>query len=164
MNRLCLVLMVCAACGGKKDDASDQAKPADPPKQVDKAPRPPPPPKPTQAEQPAQGSNQTGPNTPMVGDAPEGNPPPDGTYNNVMVEGVTIPVVKVMEGGTVVLIDTDGKKPRTWEEQYKKKNAKKKGQLDEHKTDKNHNNKFDDDQVDKTGLWLIDVKGNITKR
>jgi hypothetical protein len=68
-----------------------------------------------------------------------------------------------MKGGTVVLVDTDGKKPRTWEEQYKKKNAKLAGQLDIHKTDTNKNGSFDDDAIDREGIWLIDAKGNITK-
>ncbi|HEX4418143.1 MAG TPA: hypothetical protein VH165_09615 [Kofleriaceae bacterium] len=100
---------------------------------------------------------------PTAPDAPAGNPPPDGKYEHVMVEGVTVPMIEVMKGGTIVLVDTDGKKPRTWEEQYKKKTAKLPGQFDLHKTDANKNGKFDDDPVDREGLWLIDAKGNITK-
>ena len=69
-----------------------------------------------------------------------------------------------MNNGKVVLVDTDGKKPRTWEEQYKRKSDPlPKGHYDLHKTDANHNGKFDDDPVDKEGLWVIDAKGNITK-
>ncbi len=103
------------------------------------------------------------PVVPTAPDVPAGNPPPDGKYERVQVEGVTVPMIHVMDGGTVVLVDTDGKKPRTWEEQYKKKNAKLPGQLDLHKTDSNKNGKFDDDAVDREGLWLLDAKGNITK-
>jgi hypothetical protein len=108
-------------------------------------------------------SNAPGPTTPAVADAPAGNPPPDGKYERVIVEGVTVPMVSIMNGGTVVLVDTDGKKPRTWEEQYKKKNAKLPGQLDVHKTNVNKNNTFDDDPIDREGMWLIDAKGNITR-
>lgn len=99
----------------------------------------------------------------MAADAPAGNPPADGKYEKVVVEGVTVPMVNIMNGGTVVLVDTDGKKPRSWEEQYKKKSAKLAGQLDVHKTDVNHNGSFDDDPVDREGMWLIDSKGNIVK-
>ncbi|MEO8699348.1 MAG: hypothetical protein ABI867_04865 [Kofleriaceae bacterium] len=159
MKQLVVVLVaVCAvACGGKKEDPPAtkpvvETKP-EPPKPVD-------PPKPTAVEKAGSGA---GPATPNVADAPAGNPPPDGKYEKVMVEGVTVPMVNVMEGGSVVLVDTDGKKPRTWEEQYKKKSAKLAGQLDIHKTDANKNGKFDDDAIDKEGIWLLDVKGNITK-
>ncbi len=95
---------------------------------------------------------------------PPGSPPADGSYEKVQVEGQTIPVIKVMEQGSIVLIDRDGVKPRTWEEEYKRKDPKLlPGQYDLHKTDVNKNGKFDDDPVDKVGLWVIDAKGNITK-
>ncbi|MFO0613610.1 MAG: hypothetical protein U0414_13520 [Polyangiaceae bacterium] len=93
----------------------------------------------------------------------QGNPPADGKYERVTVEGVTVPMIQVMEKGTVVLVDTDGKKPRTWEEQYKRKRDIGAGTFDIHKTDVNKNDKFDDDPIDKEGLWVIDEKGNITK-
>jgi hypothetical protein len=94
----------------------------------------------------------------------EGKPPADGKYERVTVEGTTVPMIEVMESGTVVLVDTDGKKPRTWEEQYKKKRADLGvGTFDIHKVDANKNNKFDDDPIDKEGLWVIDEKGNLTK-
>ena len=96
--------------------------------------------------------------------APTAGPPPDGKYERVTVEGTTVAMVNVMAGGTVVLVDTDGKKPRTWEEQYKRKRATGKGELDLHKTDANHNGSFEDDAVDREGLWVIDGKGNILKR
>ena len=116
------------------------------------------------AAAPAAGSGSAAPAVVATApDVPAGNPPPDGKYERVQVEGVTVPMIHVMEGGTVVLVDTDGKKPRTWEEQYKKKNAKLPGQFDLHKTDANKNGKFDDDPIDREGLWLIDAKGNITK-
>jgi len=153
----------CLACSGKKDRDADQAPPvAARPVQ----PAPPPPPKPAEPARPAlaeQPSTAPGPTTPEVADAPAGNPPPDGKYERVMVDGVTVPMVNIMNGGTVVLVDTDGKKPRTWEEQYKKKNAKLAGQLDIHKTDTNKNGSFDDDAIDREGIWLIDSRGNITR-
>lgn len=164
MNRALLVMAVvcCVACGSKKDRDDVKPAPVEP-----RAAQPAPPPKPAEppkapvpAEQP---STAPGPTTPEVADAPAGNPPPDGKYERVMVEGVTVPMVNIMNGGTVVLVDTDGKKPRTWEEQYKKKNAKLAGQLDLHKTDANKNGTFDDDAIDREGIWLIDSKGNITK-
>ncbi len=154
-----------AACGGKKDTDADKAPVASPPVQPAPATAPPPPrpaepAKPALAEKP---SSAPGPTTPEVADAPAGNPPPDGRYERVMVEGVTVPMVNIMNGGTVVLVDTDGKKPRTWEEQYKKKTARLAGQLDIHKTDTNKNGSFDDEAIDREGIWLIDAKGNITK-
>jgi hypothetical protein len=77
---------------------------------------------------------------------------------------VTVPMINVMDNGATVLVDTDGKKPRTWEEQYKRKRATLLvGQYDLHKTDANKNGKFDDDAIDKEGLWVIDAKGNITR-
>lgn len=150
------------SCGGKKEEKSQSEPPKTPPMKPEEVKPIAPSTPPTPAEQPA-GSGAAGPNTPAVSEAPAGNPPPDGKYERVVVEGTTVPMVNVMEGGTVVLVDTDGKKPRTWEEQYKKKRATKAGQLDVHKTDANKNGKFDDDQIDKEGMWLLDVKGNITK-
>ena len=170
MLRALLVMTVvsCVACGGKKDKDADKAAPvASQPVQPAAAPPPATPParpaeptRPALAEKP---SSAPGPTTPEVADAPAGNPPPDGKYERVMVEGVTVPMVNIMNGGTIVLVDTDGKKPRTWEEQYKKKNAKLAGQLDIHKTDTNKNGSFDDDAIDREGIWTIDAKGNITK-
>jgi len=96
--------------------------------------------------------------------APAGTPPPDGKYERVQVDGVTVPMIQVMEGGKVVLVDTDGAKPRTWEEQYKRKrDTLLAGQYDIHKTDADKDGKFDNDKIDKEGLWVIDTKGNITK-
>jgi hypothetical protein len=90
--------------------------------------------------------------------------PPDGKYERVLVEGVTVPMIEVMNQGAVVLVDTDGQKPRTWEEQYKRKRPElKPGQYDVHKTDANKNGQFDDDPIDREGLWIIDGKGNLTK-
>lgn len=154
-----MLLILVSACGGKKEDAPNQTPKETPKEEAKKVEPKPEPPKP--AEQ--TGSGSAGPSTPMVADAPEGNPPPDGKYEKVKVDGVTVPMINVMEGGTVVLVDTDGVKPRTWEEQYKKKTAPKKGQFDLHKTDANKNGKFDDDAVDKQGIWVIDAKGNIVK-
>lgn len=156
LRRSLLVVAVVCACGGRHDDR-DRENPAPAPKA---AARPAPPAPPPLAEKP---SDTPGPTTPMAADAPAGNPPADGKYERVVVEGVTVPMVNIMSGGTVVLVDTDGKKPRTWEEQYKKKSAKLAGQLDVHKTDVNHNGSFDDDPVDREGMWLIDAKGNIVK-
>jgi hypothetical protein len=95
---------------------------------------------------------------------PPGSPPADGKYERVLVEGVTVPMIEVMDHGATVLVDTDGKKPRTWEEQYKRKRPElRPGEYDLHKTDVNKNDKFDDDPVDKEGRWVIDAKGNITR-
>jgi hypothetical protein len=89
--------------------------------------------------------------------------PADGKLENVKVEGVTVPMIQIMESGQVVLVDTDGVKPRTWEEQYKRKGELPRGYFDLHKTDTNKNNKFDDDAVDKQGRWKMDDKGNLTR-
>jgi len=161
MIRACLLIGVfCVACSGKKDgDNSDKPAPverASPPAE----PKPAEPARPVLAEKP---STASGPTTPEVADAPAGYPPPDGKYERVIVDGVTVPMVNVMNGGTVVLVDTDGKKPRSWEEQYKKKNAKLSGQLDVHKTNTNKNDTFEDDAIDREGMWLLDAKGNVTR-
>jgi hypothetical protein len=96
--------------------------------------------------------------------APAGSPPPDGKYERVIVDGVTVPMINVMDKGATVLVDTDGKKPRTWEEQYKRKRSTLlTGQYDLHKTNANKNDTFEDDPIDKEGLWVIDAKGNITQ-
>lgn len=96
--------------------------------------------------------------------APAGSPPPDGKYERVVVDGVTVPMINVMDNGATVLVDTDGKKPRTWEEQYKRKRGTLlTGQFDLHKTNANKNDTFEDDPIDREGLWVIDAKGNITR-
>jgi hypothetical protein len=152
MRRLAFLALL-IACGDKKETSPP---PAPPP-----APAQPPPAKPkAEAELTPPPVAKTVATAP---DVPEGNPPPDGKYERVQVEGATVPMIEVMDGGTVVLVDTDGKKPRTWEEQFKRKNVTKRGQFDVVKTDVNHNGKFEDDPIDREGLWLIDDKGNITK-
>lgn len=96
--------------------------------------------------------------------APAGWPPPDGKYERVIVDGVTVPMINVMDDGATILVDTDGVKPRTWEEQYKRKRSSLLvGQYDLHKTNANKNDTFEDDPIDKEGLWVIDSKGNITR-
>ena len=94
---------------------------------------------------------------------PPGAPPPDGKYERVQVDGVTVPMIEVMNGGQVLLVDTDGVKPRSWEEQYKRKRDLPKGQYDLHKTNTNKNDTFEDDAIDREGLWVIDAKGNVTR-
>jgi len=168
----CAVL--CAALSCKKTDDKPVERAA-PPTPAAAQPTPPPSPPPVPAAAPTQTtepsrpplaekpSTAPGPTTPEVADAPAGNPPPDGKYERVVVEGVTVPMVSITHGGTIVLVDTDGKKPRTWEEQYKKKAAKLPGQLDIHKTNTNKNDTFEDDAIDREGIWTIDAKGNITR-
>ena len=90
--------------------------------------------------------------------------PPDGKYENVSVEGRVVPMVHVMMGGTVVLVDTDGKKPRTWEEQFKRKGDVAAGTFNVHKTNVKGTNDFADEPVDREGLWLIDAHANIVAR
>ena len=36
---------------------------------------------------------------------PPGSPPPDGKYERVVVDGVTVPMINVMNGGAVVLVE-----------------------------------------------------------
>ena len=93
-----------------------------------------------------------------------GGPPADGKYENVSVEGRVVPMVHVMLGGTVVLVDTDGKKPRTWEEQFKRKGDLPPGTLNIHKTNVNGTSDFANDPVDRVGLWVIDANANIVAR
>jgi hypothetical protein len=95
-----------------------------------------------------------------AGDGPV--PPPDGKYENVMVEGRLVPMIEVMEHGDVVLVDTDGKKPRTWEEQLKRKGNIPSGSYDVHKTNVDGAANFANEPIDRKGLWAIDARGNIT--
>jgi len=90
--------------------------------------------------------------------------PPDGKYENVTVEGRVVPMVHVMNGGAVVLVDTDGVKPRTWEEQFKRKGDLPNGTFNLHKTNSNGNDTFADDPIDREGSWVIDAQANIIAR
>jgi hypothetical protein len=89
-------------------------------------------------------------------------PLPDGKYTNVTVEGRVVPMINVKDDGAVVLVDTDGKKPRAWEEQFRRQGDIPNGTYDIHKTDVNGNGSFGDDPVDRRGTWTIDAHGNIT--
>lgn len=89
--------------------------------------------------------------------------PADGKYDKLKVEGVTVPLINIMESGSVVLVDTDGRKPRTWEVQYKRVGDLPPGWFDTRKKDLNNDNNFKDDPVDAQGLWKMDEKGNITR-
>jgi hypothetical protein len=91
-------------------------------------------------------------------------PPPDGTYRNVTVEGRVVPVIRVKENGAMVLVDTDGKQPRTWEELYKQHGDLPSGTYNLHKTAPNGSDNFAEVPVDRKGIWIIDAKGNITAR
>jgi hypothetical protein len=90
------------------------------------------------------------------------SPPADGKYENVRVEGRLVPMIHVMNGGAIVLVDTDGAKPRTWEEQFKRKGALANGTYNVHKTHASGTESFEQDPVDREGLWVIDGDGNIT--
>lgn len=89
--------------------------------------------------------------------------PADGKIENVKVNGITVPMINIMDGGTVILVDTDGVKPRSWEEQYKRKGALPKGYFDLHKSNTNKNDTFEDDEIDKQGRWKMDEKGNLVQ-
>ncbi len=103
--------------------------------------------------------------TPSRADGPApGTPPPDGKYANVTVEGRAVPMIHVMKGGTVVLVDTDGKKPRTWEEQFKRKGDLPAGTFNVHKTNLHGSDDFVDEPVDRVGVWVIDGNANIVAR
>jgi hypothetical protein len=93
---------------------------------------------------------------------PADGPPPDGKYRNVTVEGRVVPLIHVKEGGTIVLVDTDGKQPRTWEEMYKRHGDLPGGTYNVHKTAPNGSDDFAQVPVDRKGNWTIDAKGNIT--
>jgi hypothetical protein len=92
-------------------------------------------------------------------------PPADGKYTNVTVEGRVVPLIHVKEGGTIVLVDTDGKLPRTWEEMYKRHGGEgPAGTFNAHKTAPNGTDDFSTVPIDRKGNWIIDAKGNITSR
>jgi hypothetical protein len=88
--------------------------------------------------------------------------PADGKYRNVTVEGRTVPMIHVKEGGTIVLVDTDGKEPRTWEEMFKRHGDLPSGTYNVHKTAPNGTEDFANVPVDRKGNWTIDASGNIT--
>ncbi len=145
-----LAALISVACTNSKKNAD-----AEPQASASTAPREAPPP-----------ATETAPPTAaqQAPAAPAGSPPPDGKYERVVVNGVTVPMINVMDNGATILVDTDGKKPRTWEEQYKRKRSSLLvGQYDLHKTNTNKNDTFADDEIDKEGLWVIDAKGNITQ-
>ncbi len=104
--------------------------------------------------------------TPARADGPAAHPgpPPDGKYENVTVEGRPVAMVHVMQGGSVVLVDTDGKKPRMWEEQFKRKGDAAPGTFNVHKSHPDGTNNFAADPVDRVGTWVIDGNANITAR
>jgi len=88
----------------------------------------------------------------------------DGKYENVTVEGRAVPMIHVKNGGAVVLVDTDGLKPRRWEEQFKRKGDLPNGTYNIHKTNVNGNDDFADDPIDREGTWVIDSNANIIAR
>lgn len=143
-----LVLLSCIACG-KKEKSDPSVAPTASASST--------------AATTAAAATSAAPATPVPAAVPAGSPPPDGKYERVVVDGVTVPMINVMNNGAVVLVDTDGKKPRSWEEQYKRKRQLPNGQFDVHKTNTNKNDDFEDDTIDKEGLWVIDAKGNITR-
>ncbi|HEU4403848.1 MAG TPA: hypothetical protein VFS43_00935 [Polyangiaceae bacterium] len=142
------LLLLAPACGGPS--SSDAPPPhAEPPASRGAPPAPPPP------------AVASAPAAPAAAPAPA--LPPDGKYENVLVEGKRVPMVQVMNGGEVLLVDVDGAKPRTWEEQYKRKGAAlRPGQFDLHKTDAGRDGRFDDDAVDRQGRWQIDAGANLS--
>jgi hypothetical protein len=104
---------------------------------------------------------------PLVEAAPALAPiaiPADGKYENVKVAGITVPMINLMDGGATLLVDTDGVKPRSWEEQYKRKSADLPvGYFDLHKLNANHDDSFEDDAIDKQGRWKMDGSGNLVQ-
>jgi hypothetical protein len=100
---------------------------------------------------------------PAVGDG--STPPADGWYANVMVEGRKVPMIHVKDHGATVLVDTDGTKhPRTWAEQFRRRGDVPSGTYDIHKTHVTGSDNFEDDPIDRKGVWVIDGRGNITAR
>jgi hypothetical protein len=149
-----LVCVACASCGKKSADGhADAGSSATSPLTASPA---------ASGAAPAPASAAAPSSAAAVG-VPAGSPPPDGKYERVVVDGVTVPMIEIMNKGAVVLVDTDGKKPRSWEEQYKRKRDLPAGQFDVHKTNANKNDTFEDDAIDKEGLWVIDAKGNIAR-
>ena len=86
----------------------------------------------------------------------------DGKYENVVVEGRVVPMIHVKNDRDVVLVDTDGKKPRLWEEQYKRKGNAPKGTYNVHKSNRSGTDSFENEPIDREGIWTIDSAGNIT--
>jgi SAM-dependent methyltransferase len=89
-------------------------------------------------------------------------PPPDGIYRNVTVEGRAVHLIRVKEGGAMVLVDTDGQRPVVWREQFKRHGSIAYGRYNIHRTDVNGSHAFGDIPVHRTGHWVIDGKGNIS--
>jgi hypothetical protein len=139
-----------AACGRSSAESAPEQKP--------EPARPDVPPATPVAPTPPRADGAGSPGAPAAG-----GPARDGKYENVLVEGKRVPMVQVMNGAEVLLVDTDGVKPRTWEEQYKRKGATlRPGQFDLHKTDVKRDGKFDDDPIDRQGRWQVDEQGNLT--
>jgi hypothetical protein len=88
--------------------------------------------------------------------------PPDGFYANVTVEGRKVPMIHVKDGGATVLVDTEGKVPRTWAAQFRRRGDVPNGTYDIHKTHVEGHENFRDLPVDRKGIWTIDAAGNVT--
>lgn len=90
--------------------------------------------------------------------------PRDGAYPNVTIEGRTVPMVHLKDNGRTLLVDTTGKVPRTWTEQYRRRGDVPEGMFDIHKTHVDGHENFRDLPVDRKGLWTLDASGNLTAR
>jgi hypothetical protein len=88
--------------------------------------------------------------------------PPDGAYANASVEGRTVSLIHVKDNGATVLVDTDGRLPRTWAEQFRRHGELPEGVYNIHKTHVEGHADFADVPVDRTGLWTIDRSGTIS--
>jgi len=71
-------------------------------------------------------------------------------------------MINVMNNGAVVLVDTDGAKPRTWRSSTSAR-ATSRRRVQHHKTNVNKNDTFEDDPIDRRDLGDR-RQGNIAKR
>ena len=88
----------------------------------------------------------------------------DGFYANVMIEGRKVPMIHVKDGGATLLVDTEGKVPHVWTEQFRRHGELPDGTYNIHKTHVEGHETFADIPVDRKGIWTIDAAGNLTAR
>ncbi len=97
-------------------------------------------------------------------EVPPGTLPPDGFYPNVTIEGRKVPMIHLKDNGATLLVDHEGKTPRTWAEQFRRHGDVPEGMFNIHKTHVAGHENFKDIPVDRKGIWAIDASGNLAAR
>ena len=90
--------------------------------------------------------------------------PVDGDYPAVRVDGATVALARIVDGGSGVLIDNDGTQPRSWEQKFIRRGDIPRGYFNVRKIDTNSDGRFDDELTAINGIWEMDHAGNISRK